>query len=158
MSSGDLPDEADIQAFLDFLSKEPPYEAIGRVIHAASDLETGIFQLCRSQGLAHDKAYRKDAGARVKWLKVNSSVDHAILDRVMPALKRRNLLAHGQWLHAKGSDVFVKIEKDRPDHLVGEKVDEKILKQWCDELRELADYTTSVNLTIRAAEAPAQGG
>ncbi|NEA32138.1 hypothetical protein [Streptomyces sp. SID13031] len=50
--------------------------------------------------------------------------------------------------------MFVKIDRDRPDHLVGE----KILKQWCDELRELADYTTSINLTLRAAEPPAQSG
>jgi hypothetical protein len=158
MSTDDLPDQEDIQSFLDFLSKEPPYEAIGRVIHAAADLETGIFQLCRSRGLAHDKVYRKDAGERVKWLKVNSSLDHAILDRVGAALQRRNLLAHGQWLHVKGSDIFVKIEKDQPDHLVGENVDEKILKQWCDELRELADYTVSAYLTLRAAKPQAQSG
>ena len=150
----DLPDPEDMQWFMDFLSERPPYEAIGKVIHAGSDLESGMFSLCTHYGLDHAKAWRKDVSERAKWLKNNTPMDAAILDRVGPAVENRNLLAHGTWIRFKDQRGFLKHEKDDPENLRGQLVDADILEGWRSELQELADYMTSHYLVARGSQTP----
>lgn len=138
-----LPGPEDMQWFMDFLSEEPPYEAIGKVIHAGADLESGMFTLCTHYGLTHAKAWRKDIAERVKWLRNNTPMDADILNRVVPAVENRNLLAHGTWIRFRDRRGFLKHDKDEPENLRGQLVDSKILEDWRSELQDLADYMTS---------------
>lgn len=144
-----LPNEDDMQSLLDFLSEEPPYAAIGRIVHAAADLESGVFSLCTQYGLAHDKAWRKSIEERVKWLKVNSPVPHETLDRIVDSVKNRNLLAHGTWIRVRDQRGFIKHVKDDPEHLRGTVVTEELLEGWRAELQDLADAMTSYYLMAR---------
>ena len=139
----DLPGLEDVQWFMNFLAEEPPYEAIGKVIHAGADLESGIFSLCTHYGLTHAKAWRKDVAERVKWLKNNTPLDSSILDRVAPAVEKRNLLAHGTWIRFKDKRGFLKYEKEDPGNLRGQLVDADVLEDWRSDLQDLADYMTS---------------
>ncbi|MGB7447582.1 MAG: hypothetical protein WA892_00480 [Ornithinimicrobium sp.] len=142
-----------IEELIDSLSEEPPYAAIGKVIHAGADLESGMFALCTCYGLPHEKTWRKDVAERVKWLKANSPVPADVLDRVEQAVIQRNLLAHGTWIRVKGERGFVKHEKADPDHLHGQIVDATILEEWRSELQDLADAITSHHLIVRGAPA-----
>lgn len=146
---GDVASANEIEDLIDFLSEEPPYAAIGRVIHAGADLESGIFTLCKHYGLSHAKAWRKDVAERVKWLKKNSPVPTDVLDKVEDTVRHRNLLAHGTWIRVKNERGFIKHEKNDPDQLHGRIVNEAILDEWRTELQDLADAMTSYYLIAR---------
>jgi hypothetical protein len=139
----------DIDELIAYLSEEPPYAAIGKVIHAGADLESGIVSLCKQYGLPHKKVWQKDVAERVKWLKENSPVPADVLDEVEPAVRNRNLLAHGTWIRVKSQRGFIKHDKNDPDHLHGQIVSEAILEEWRAKLQDLADAITSHYLMAR---------
>lgn len=152
--SGDLPLDEDVLAFLDFLNQEPPYEAIGRVIHAGSDLDAGLFALCRHYGVQHDKAVHMRIAGRVELLTKKSGLPVGVLERIAPAMENRNVLAHGTWLNTPGGiQAFMKPEKAAPDKLRGPVVDADVLEEWRAELQDLADIVRSHYLAAIAGGA-----
>lgn len=148
-ATAEVASSIEIDQIIDFLSKEPPYAAIGKVIHAGADLDSGMFALCKHYGLPHEKAWRKDIAERVKWLKANTPAPADVLDKVDGAMANRNLLAHGTWIRVKDKQGFIKHKKDDPDNLHGQIVDEDILETWRSELQNLADAIRSYYLTAR---------
>lgn len=56
---------------------------------------------------------------RIEWLKKNGSVPDEVLGRIIPAVAKRNLLAHGTWIRARDQRGFVKHEKGDAEHLQG---------------------------------------
>ena len=125
-----LPSEDDMQSFLDFLSEEPPNAAIGRIVHAAADLESGMFSLSTQYGLAHDKAWRKSIEERVKWLTVNSPVPHETLDRDRRRGEEPKLTGARHVDSRSDQRGFIKHVKDDSEHLHGTVVTEERLEGW----------------------------
>lgn len=145
--------EDTIEWVIEFLSEQPPYAAIGKVIHAGADLEHGLITLCRHYGLAHKAIFRKSMRERVEWLREYTPADGDMLDRVLPAVQKRNLLAHGMWIRVRNQRAFIKHDKDDAENLRGEIATEQSLEEWRAELQDVADFMTSHHLTVRASVA-----
>lgn len=146
----DMGEPEALQEFVEYLTRQPPYEAIGKVIHAGSDVDMGVHAMCETYGRPWPASFGQSVQQRVGYLFASSDLAKDVLQRVQPAMKRRNLLAHGTWLnlHHRGEG-FVTHVAETTD-LRGELISDEVLEAWYRDLQDIADYFTSRYLEARA--------
>lgn len=143
----------DVETFMDWLGKPPPYELVGRIVCGAAIIESALARVAEQAGVDTSKLQGMPTAEVLREVRKrphpDELVDEALLERIQGLLKIRNVLAHGAPYNrfGYGAHGFAKRQKKREgDGYDWWGFEEGELEAAGRELGEIGDMLTSVAL------------
>ena len=130
-------DVARVDDLIKYLDEEPPYEAVGRVVVAAAELELNLIGLALDLGIEPKMAWYRDK--RTQFLRRSGALRDDVLARIAASTESRDLLSHGVWMNLMSrGQAFLRADKESlGQNLRGRLVTPEDLSSWRYELLEL---------------------
>lgn len=127
-------DAARVDELIRYLEERPPYEAVGRVVVAAAELELNLIGLSLDLGIDPKRAWYRDK--RRKFLRQSSELPTDVLDRIDASAEGRDLVSHGVWLNLlERGQAFLRPDKESlGENLRGQLVTLDDLAAWSQQL------------------------
>jgi len=142
-------DAARVDELIKYLEAGPPYEAVGKVVVAAAELELNLIGLSLALGIDPKKAwYREKRGT---FLRSREALPRDILDRIELTAEGRDLISHGVWMNLfDRGQAFLRPDKENlGQNLRGRLVTAEDLAAWRADLLELNELVEAERRRLR---------